>query len=105
MTLSRRNANRRQVLRGGAALGAAAVCSPFVGHFDAARAAWPDRPVRLLVPFGPGGPVDVVARLLQPALNEELKGNFFVENKPGAAGNIGVGQAARAEPDGETVLI
>jgi tripartite-type tricarboxylate transporter receptor subunit TctC len=70
-----------------------------------AYAAWPDRPVKLVVPFGPGGPVDVIARLLQPLLAEELKANFFIENKPGAAGSIGVGQVARAEPDGYTVLI
>jgi tripartite-type tricarboxylate transporter receptor subunit TctC len=94
---------RRRLLRtAAAATGALAV--PAIG-LRTAWAAWPERPVRLLVPFGPGGPVDVVARLLQPALNEDLKGNCFVENKPGAAGNIGVGQAARAEPDGYTVLI
>ena len=101
----RLSATRRQILEGSAVLGAAAVASPFVGGLNVALAAWPERPVRLLVPFGPGGPVDVVARLLQPPLSEELKMSFFVENKPGAAGNIGVGQAARAEPDGETVLI
>src|SRR4029078_6143425 len=77
--------------------------APFV--ISRAYAAWPDRPVKIVVPFGPGGPVDVIARLLQPFLTEELKGNFFVENKPGAAGSIGVGQAARSEPDGYTVLI
>jgi tripartite-type tricarboxylate transporter receptor subunit TctC len=70
-----------------------------------AYASWPDRPVKLVVPFAPGGPVDVIARLLQPLLAEELKANFFIENKPGAAGSIGVGQVARAEPDGYTVLI
>ena len=68
-------------------------------------AAWPDRPVKLVVPFGPGGPVDVIARLLQPLLADELKANFFIENKPGAAGSIGVGQVARADPDGYTVLV
>src|SRR5262245_9846241 len=96
-------ATRRQVLQRAAALGAAALASPFVGRV--ALAAWPERPIRIVVPFGPGGPVDVVARLLLPALTEELKTSFFVENKPGAAGNIGVGQAARAEPDGYTVLV
>src|SRR5262245_33384724 len=78
-------------------------CPPFfVSH---AYAAWPDRPVKLVVPFAPGGPVDVIARLLQPLLAEELKANFFIENKPGAAGSIGVGQVARADPDGYTVLV
>ena len=92
--------SRRRFLHTSAAFAGAA---PFlVTH---AYAAWPDRPVKLVVPFGPGGPVDVIARLLQPLLAEELKANFFIENKPGAAGSIGVGQVARAEPDGYTVLI
>jgi tripartite-type tricarboxylate transporter receptor subunit TctC len=78
---------------------------PIIGHFSSAYAAWPDRPVRLLVPFGPGGPVDVIARLLTPPLTEALGTSVFVENKAGAAGNIGVGMAARAEPDGYTVLV
>ncbi len=93
-------ASRRRFLH---TAGAFAVASPFL--VTRAYAAWPDRPVKTTVPFGPGGPVDVIARLLQPFLTEELKGNFFIENKPGAAGTIGVGQAARAEPDGYTVLI
>jgi tripartite-type tricarboxylate transporter receptor subunit TctC len=92
--------SRRRVLH---TLGAFAVAYPF--FVTRAYAAWPDRPVKIIVPFGPGGPVDVIARLLQPFLTEELRGNFFIENKPGAAGTIGVGQAARAEPDGYTVLI
>ena len=92
--------SRRRVLH---TLGSFAGAAPFL--VSRAYAAWPDRPVKIVVPFGPGGPVDVIARLLQPLLTEELKGNFFIENKPGAAGTIGVGQAARAEPDGYTVLI
>ena len=91
---------RRRTLQAGAAFTAAA---PLLS--SRAYAAWPDRPIRLVVPFGSGGPVDVVARLLQPALSDELKASMFIENKPGAAGNIGVGIAARAEPDGNTVLI
>src|SRR4029078_13005215 len=71
--------------------------APFV--ISRAYAAWPDRPGKGVVSFGLGGPGDGIARLLQPFLTEELKGNFFIENKPGAAGTIGVGQAARAEPD------
>ncbi len=97
---SRPTLTRRRLLHTSAAFTAAA---PFL--VTRAYAAWPERPVRIIVPFGAGGPVDVVSRLLQPLLAEELKGNFFIENKPGAAGSIGVGQAARAEPDGYTVLI
>ena len=91
---------RRRFLHTSAAFAGAA---PFL--VTQAYASWPDRPVKLVVPFAPGGPVDVIARLLQPLLAEELKANFFIENKPGAAGSIGVGQVARAEPDGYTVLI
>ena len=94
------NSGRRLFLRMSAALAAA---SPFV--ITRAYAAWPDRPVKIVVPFGPGGPVDVIARVLQPLLNDELKANFVVENKPGAAGTIGVRFAATADPDGHTVLI
>jgi tripartite-type tricarboxylate transporter receptor subunit TctC len=97
--------SRRQVLKGAAAAAASALAMPVIGHFSSAYAAWPDRPIRLLVPFGTGGPVDVIARLLAPSLAEALGANVFVENKPGAAGTIGVGMAARAEPDGYTVLV
>ncbi len=100
MNKSTLGVSRRRVLH---TLSAFAAGAPFL--VSRAYAAWPDRPVKIIVPFGPGGPVDVIARLLQPFLTEELKGNFFIENKPGAAGTIGVGQAARAEPDGYTVLI
>ena len=96
---------RRSILKAGGAAAATAVAMPVIGHFSSAYAAWPDHPVKLLVPFGPGGPVDVIARLLVPPLTEALGTSVFVENKAGAAGNIGVGMAARAEPDGYTVLV
>ncbi len=96
---------RRAILRAGGAAAATAVVMPVIGHFSSVYSAWPDRPVKLLVPFGPGGPVDVIARLLMPALTDALGTSVFVENRAGAAGNIGVGMAARAEPDGYTVLV
>jgi tripartite-type tricarboxylate transporter receptor subunit TctC len=72
----------------------------------AARAqAYPARPVRMIVPFAPGGPTDVVARLVARDLSERLGKQFFVENMPGASGNIGTAQAARAAPDGYTLLV
>jgi len=101
-TSSRRPLTRRGILKSAATIGLAA---PLVAKFTPAIAAWPDRPVRLVVPFGPGGPVDVAARLLQPLLADELKTSIFIENKPGAAGNVGVGIAANAEADGYTVLV
>lgn len=66
---------------------------------------YPDRPVRVIVAFAPGGPTDVMARLLAQQLSDELGKQFFVENQPGAGGNIGMGNAARATPDGYTILV
>jgi tripartite-type tricarboxylate transporter receptor subunit TctC len=96
---------RRALLKSGATLAAVGVAMPAIGHFSSVLAAWPDRPIRLIVPFGPGGPVDVIARLLTPALGEALGVSVVVENKAGAGGNIGHGLAARAEPDGYSVLV
>lgn len=72
-------------------------------HFASAQA-YPSRPVRLIVPFAPGGPTDVCARLIARHLSDRLTNQFYVENVPGAGGNVGVGQAARAAPDGYSVL-
>jgi tripartite-type tricarboxylate transporter receptor subunit TctC len=65
----------------------------------------PSRPVRVIVPFAPGGPTDVCARLIAQKLSEQLGSQFYVENVTGAGGNIGTGQAARATADGYTILI
>jgi len=67
--------------------------------------AWPLRPVKLVVPFPAGGNVDTYARVLAPALAEQLKATVIVENKPGATGSIGVDYVARSAPDGYTVLL
>jgi tripartite-type tricarboxylate transporter receptor subunit TctC len=66
---------------------------------------YPSKPIRVIVPFAPGGPVDVVARLLQPKMGELLGQALVIENKAGAGGNLGVSQVARAAPDGYTVLM
>ncbi|MBX3619595.1 MAG: tripartite tricarboxylate transporter substrate binding protein [Rhizobacter sp.] len=70
-----------------------------------AQAAWPDRPVSLVVPFPPGGSTDALARVLAPKLQAALGGNFIVDNKPGATGTIGAGQVKRAPADGYTLLV
>ncbi|SDB67942.1 Bug family tripartite tricarboxylate transporter substrate binding protein [Belnapia rosea] len=67
-------------------------------------AAWPSRPVRLIVPFTPGGATDAVARLLAERLSASLGQGFIVENRAGAGGNVGAEVAAKAEPDGYTLL-
>jgi len=67
--------------------------------------AFPDRPVRLVVAFPPGGNVDFTARLLQPALSQSLGQPVVVENRPGAGGIVGTESVARSRPDGYTVLI
>ena len=66
--------------------------------------AYPSRPVRIIVAFAPGGTTDIFARLAAQRLSENLGKQFFVENIPGASGNIGTGQAARAAPDGYTIF-
>ena len=81
--------------------GASVVCSPS----SVSAAAYPARPVRLLVPYAPGGPTDILARLAAQKLSEQLGKQFYVENVGGAGGNIGLGQGARAAADGYTVLV
>ena len=66
---------------------------------------YPDRPVRMIVPYAPGGPTDVITRLLAQRLTEHLARQFFVENVGGGGGNIGMGRAAKAVPDGYTLLV
>jgi tripartite-type tricarboxylate transporter receptor subunit TctC len=66
---------------------------------------YPNRPVKMIAPFAPGGPVDAVARVLAPKLSEGLGQQFYVENHPGGSGNIGTALAAKAPPDGYTILV
>ena len=71
----------------------------------AAAQSYPSKPIRVVVPFAPGGPVDVVARLLSPKMTELLGQPLVIENKAGAGGNLGVSQVARSPADGYTVLM
>jgi tripartite-type tricarboxylate transporter receptor subunit TctC len=69
------------------------------------QTAYPSRPVRILVPFLPGGGADLIARLISPRLQQLFGQSFFVENRAGAAGRIGTGVAAKSDPDGHTLLM
>ena len=94
-------------------LAQASLCALMVapGAADAQRqehepaAQYPSRPVRMLIPFAPGGASDFIGRILQPKLSEVLGQQVVAENRPGASGNIGVELAARATPDGYTFLL
>lgn len=70
-----------------------------------AQSAWPDRPVRLIVPFPPGGSNDIVTRHLSEALRERHGQPFLVENRAGAGANIGADHVAKSPPDGHTLLV
>jgi tripartite-type tricarboxylate transporter receptor subunit TctC len=95
MTLPRRRFLR---LAGAAAAGLAA---PRIVRAQG----YPTRSVRMIVPFLPGGPTDLFARLIAPKLSEQLGQQFYIENVGGAGGNIGAGRAAQAAPDGYTLLV
>ena len=71
----------------------------------ALAADYPTRPVRMVVPFAPGGASDFVGRILQPRMSELLGQQVVIDNRSGAAGNIGVELAAKADPDGYTILL
>jgi tripartite-type tricarboxylate transporter receptor subunit TctC len=87
---------RRALLAGAAALAAPSV---------RAQAAWPDRPVRIIAPFAPGGTADTLGRLISQDLQQSFGQPFVVENRPGAGGLIGSAMVARAAPDGHTFVI
>jgi len=93
----------RRVFARKLAAAAAGLAAAFA--LPAAQAAYPERPVRIVVGFSAGGSTDVVARILAKELSEELGQSFVVENKPGGGSNIAASEVARAKPDGYTLLM
>jgi tripartite-type tricarboxylate transporter receptor subunit TctC len=91
---------RRQFLH----LAAGAAALPAVSRIARAQA-YPSRPVRIVIPFAPGGPTDAFGRLLAQRLSDQLGKQFYVENMPGAGGNIATGRAAKAAADGSTIIV
>jgi tripartite-type tricarboxylate transporter receptor subunit TctC len=97
----RSTATRRYVLSGAAAV----VAGSALGRVRTAQAAYPDRPIKIVVANTPGGPSDIIARFMAAAMQEATGATVIVENKGGAGGNIGMGLVARSEPDGYTILL
>ncbi|MFN0164054.1 MAG: Bug family tripartite tricarboxylate transporter substrate binding protein [Burkholderiales bacterium] len=89
--------NRRRLL-GTAAL------APLAGALPAMAQAWPDRPLRMIIPFPPGGPVDAGGRIIAQALGDVLGQPVVIETRTGAGGSVGVEAAAKATPDGHTLV-
>jgi len=83
----------------------ALACLALASPAGAQTGPWPNRPIRLVVPFPPGGPADINARLIAPRLGERLGQPVVVENRPGAQSNIGYEAVAKAPPDGYTMVL
>ncbi|QDJ12235.1 Extra-cytoplasmic solute receptor (plasmid) [Roseomonas mucosa] len=93
----------RRAMLAGAATAAAALATPRIPRAQTAST-WPDQPVRMILPYAPGGPTDVIARLICDTLSQRLPQRVMVENRTGAGGNIGASAVAKSRPDGSTFL-
>jgi tripartite-type tricarboxylate transporter receptor subunit TctC len=80
-------------------------CAVLAGAIPAAAQTYPERPVTFIVPYGAGGPLDAVARIITERMRVALNQGIVIENVPGASGTVGVGRAVRAAPDGYTVCV
>ncbi|MBX6372815.1 MAG: tripartite tricarboxylate transporter substrate binding protein [Acetobacteraceae bacterium] len=87
-----------------AALGLA-ILTPFAPCASRAQEAWPTRPVRIIVPFAPGGPIDTTGRVIGERLRERLGQPFIIETRPGAGGSVGARAVAESPPDGTIFLL
>src|ERR1700755_50626 len=95
---------RRSFMTGAAGLAFAGAALPGLTLPAIADSAWPNRPVRMIVPLAPGGALDFAARQCGEVLSRTLGQQFFVENRTGAGGTIGMDAAMKATPDGYTIL-
>ena len=96
--------SRRRVIKSAGVLAAGMIAPAFL-RIRSAYAAYPERPVKIVVANTPGGPSDIVGRITAAALEQSTGKTFIIENRGGAGGNIGMGYAAHAEPDGYTILL
>jgi tripartite-type tricarboxylate transporter receptor subunit TctC len=101
-SLTKKHPTRRQLIKTALAAGLAA---PAMLRVNTALAAFPDRLVRIIAAVTPGGPADLIARMMAAALQESTGKTFIVENRPGGGGNVGMSYAAHSEPDGYTILL
>ena len=92
-------------MQGGSGAGLAALALTLLASASAFAQKYPQRPVRIVVGFAPGGATDIAARSIAQKLADTLGGSFIVDNRPGAAGNIGAEIVAKANPDGHTLLM
>ena len=88
---------------GGRSIGAFAAFLLLIATFPAIAETWPSRPIKLIVPFAPGGANDLVARLIQPSLEKSLGQPIVIENRTGASGVVGTDAVAKSPPDGYTL--
>ena len=89
----------------GTVAGTLALVNALFTHGAVQAQAYPVKPVRVIVPFAPGGGTDILGRIVAAKLSEQMGQQFLVDNRPGAAGNVGLELAVKALPDGYTLLV
>lgn len=97
-------ARKRVNIVAAAFIAAAAFAVPSLASAQAADS-YPSKPIRLIIPYPPGGATDVIGRIVGQRLSDEIGGQVVIENRGGAGGNIGAAEVARAQPDGYTLLM
>ena len=99
------HARRRQVMALAASTVALACAAALLPTMARAQGAWPTKPVRIVVPFAPGGTTDILARAMAPELSKAFGQQFIVDNRAGAGGNVGAEVVAKSPGDGYTLLM